>query len=638
LVTDPVERTLSVVAHEDDDLIFLNPTIMQSIQRGSPTLTAYVTAGEANGNGTTREEYAGQRRDGECAAYATATGVANEWSRAVLTLNGRSVEISTLTAAPHVELVFLGLPDGGDSLQPGAVPNLWDDPTASATTIVYPGSPAQQSLTYTRADLLAALLDLMTHVEPTVVLVQDAEPDPFLFVDHPDHIAAAKFARAALASYATASGNRPILIEHRDYSSGDFPQNLTDVVADDKKAVFDQYAAHDSAAGQLPYLWLRRHFPRWSPGTGWIGGDGQGRLHAFSVQGSTVLNWRQAVAGGAFAGPVDIGGGLVAPSLAVGRNQDGRVEVFGVDLNSHNIVTAFQTSQDGAFSGWVSLGNPSGPGAANTGAPVVGVNADGRLQVFAKNSGGGVSTIFQTSINGPFSAWLDLGGGPDIQNALVCVTRSSGRMALFASTRRGIKMWWQTAPNGGWAGPADLVADAVTSSPTATPNADGRLEVFWRGLGGDVRTVFELAVDGSWSGPPTSLGGPGGVGEVAAVTAADGRIHLLGSNAGGGVSAISQKSPNAGFGAWLDLGGVSPGTPTIVAGSTGDPQAFHITTDGRLLVSGAVTPPEIAVLRVAAAGVDRAVAGLRSVREGVTRASGALGRMIAARLPGDPRP
>ncbi|MEK6441511.1 PIG-L family deacetylase [Pseudonocardia sp. T1-2H] len=70
-----VERNLSVVAHEDDDLIFLNPAIVQGIRRGSPTRTVYVTAGEFNGNGTTREAYAGQRRDGECSAYASMAGV-----------------------------------------------------------------------------------------------------------------------------------------------------------------------------------------------------------------------------------------------------------------------------------------------------------------------------------------------------------------------------------------------------------------------------------------------------------------------------------------------------------------------------------------------------------------------------------
>jgi LmbE family N-acetylglucosaminyl deacetylase len=634
MVADPVERTLAVVAHEDDDLIFLNPAITQSIRRGSPTLTAYVTAGEFNGNDTTREIYAGQRRDGECAAYATAAGVADQWTRHTLVLGGRAVEISTLDAAPHVELVFIGLPDGGDSLQPNAVPRLWDDPAATAHTIVYPGSPVQQSLTYTRADLLAALRDLMTNFQPTMVLVQDAEPDPYLFGDHPDHVATARFARDAVDLYAAASGNRPILIEHRDYSIGDFAQNLTDAVADDKKTVFDKYAAHDNAAGQLPYTWLRRHFPRWSLGAGWMGRDGAGRLHAFSVQGGTVLNWRQPVAGSAFDGPLDIGGGPVAPSLAVGANQDGRVEVFGVDLDSHNIVTAYQTGQGSGFSGWVDLGNPNGPGGQHTGAPAVGVNADGRLQVFAKNSGGGVSTIWQTSVNGTFSAWLDLGGGPDIQGTPVCVTRASGRMALFASTRTAIKMWWQTAPNGGWAGPADLVTDAVTSSPTAAPNEDGRLEVFWRGARGEVRTVYELAVDGSWSAV-AGLGGPGGVGEVAAVTGADGRIVLVGRNSGGGVSTVSQKAPNGTFGAWASLGGVSPGTPTVLVGSTGDPLAFHVATDGRLLVTDAligVAGNEL--VRLAAAGTSRAVQGLRAARDGATRTAAAMGRRISARVRG----
>jgi LmbE family N-acetylglucosaminyl deacetylase len=117
-----VERNLSVVAHEDDDLIFLNPAIVQGIRRDSPTQTVYVTAGEFNGNGTTRAAYAGQRRDGECSAYASTARVPDEWTRTVMVAGGHEVESSVLNAAPHVELLFLGLPDGGDDQQPHAVP------------------------------------------------------------------------------------------------------------------------------------------------------------------------------------------------------------------------------------------------------------------------------------------------------------------------------------------------------------------------------------------------------------------------------------------------------------------------------------------------------------------------------------
>lgn len=619
-----VERNLSVVAHEDDDLIFLNPAIVQGIRRGSPTRTVYVTAGEFNGNGTTREAYAGQRRDGECSAYASMAGVPDEWTRTVMVAGGHEVESSVLDAAPHVELLFLGLPDGGDDQQPHAVPGLWADPTATAVTIVYPDSPVGQPQIYDRAGLLATLVDLMTAFGPTILRIQDAEPDPFLWIDHLDHVAVARFARAAATSYAGDSGNRPIVIEHRDYAIGDFAQNLTDTIAEDKKSVFELYADHDSGAGDLPLKWLPCHLPRWSLGTSWTGSDGDGRQHAFSFQGGSLWNWRQAVAGGPFDGPIDIGGGQLAPSIGVAHNEDGCLAVFAVDLESHEIVTTVQAEAGGDFVEWCSLGNPNGADGPHTGAPAVGANADGRLQIFAKNSGGGVSTTYQTTVNGPFSPWLDLGGGPDVQGRPVCIPRPDGRMALFASRRTSIRMWTQTAPNGAWATPVDITADAITSSPTAARNADGRLEVFWRGQAGDVRTVFELTVDGLWSGAPTSLGGPGGVGEVAALTmsSADDRILLLGSGPGGGIITTSQTRPDAVFAPWRDLGGLSPGTPALASDASGKPWGFHVTTDGRLLITDALdSQAPDGLVRVARTNV---ISALRHLQAGANRAGAVL--------------
>ncbi|WP_199442566.1 PIG-L family deacetylase [Umezawaea beigongshangensis] len=586
-MTAPIERNTAVVAHEDDDLIFINPDVQLGVQRGAPTRTVYVTAGEFNGNGTTRELYAAQRRAGVCAAYASMAGVADRWTRTSRTFAGRAVEVDVLVGAPHVELVFLGLPDGGDSLQLDALTRLWDDAQETAHTIVYPGSPVQQSLVYTGAGLTAVLVALLADSAPTAVFAQDPEPDPRDAPDHADHVACARFARAAFEIHATGTGTRPLLVEHRGYGTQGWAQNLSQQAVSTKSAVYGVYAAQDSGAGSSPLVWLRSQYWRWPAGTAWAGKDGGGRTHVFSAQGGAVRHWRQQTAGGAFTGPVSIGGGPVAPSLAVGSNQDGRVEVFAVDLETHDVVTSYQTSVGGGFSAWESLGNPNGESGQHTGAPAVGKNADGRLQVFVKNSGGGVSTAYQTEVNAGFSGWEDFGGGPDVRGTPVCVRRPDGRLALFAATRTGVLRWWQATPSQGWGPVASLVGDAVTSSPTAALNADGRLEVFWRGEFGDVRTVYEFSVGGSWSGPPTGLGSPGGVGEVAALRAsgAQNRIFLAARDATGGVSFTRQVAPNDGFGSWSGLVGTTPVSPALVTNSAGQPIALRIGTDGRLLVS-----------------------------------------------------
>jgi LmbE family N-acetylglucosaminyl deacetylase len=587
------ERQLCVVAHQDDDLLFLNPDTAQAIRRGAPVRVVFVTAGEFNGNGVTREAYAEQRRQGVCCACAEIAGVADNWSRQAGQVAGRDVELDVLVDMPTVELMFLGLPDGGDSSQANALTRMWADPSVTAYSLVYPNSPARTSCTYARADLLSALVSIMRATTPTVIRVQDTDPDPFLRPDHADHIAVATFTSAALDSYVAAGGSPAQLVENRCYNIENSGLNLLTSVIADKTAAFDAYLPYDTGTGTDPnQYWVERAYYRWGSGTSWAGKDGAGTVHAFCVRGGSVWHWRQVGPGGPWQPPVDIGGGPISSNLVVAANADGRVEVFGVAKAGHDIVTSYQLGVNGPYSPWVSLGNPNGPGGRYTGAPFVGANADGRLQVFAKNSGGGISTTYQTAPNAGFSAWTDFGGGPDIQETPAAVLRPTGTMMLFASTRTGVQWWPQQAPNAGWPGPTPLANETVTSAPSAALNADGRPEFFYRTTSGAVHTIYRT-LQGTWSSPPTALGGDG-VGPVSALLA-QGRIFLLARNALGGVSATWQQGPNVGFGPWvgLDPSGLATGTPTMVTQPDGWPLAIMTGTDGVLRTSAAVGSPSI---------------------------------------------
>jgi LmbE family N-acetylglucosaminyl deacetylase len=587
-MTDSTERVLTVVAHQDDDLIFINPQVSNGVRRSVPTRTVFVTAGEYNGNDTTREIYAAQRREGVCAAYAAITGGRGPWLRTTRTFAGVRVEVSVRPATPNVELLFLCLPDGGDDLQLDALARMRAEPKHTAKTIVMPHpAPVRQSYTYTADTLRAVLLAIVRDFAPTTVHLQDCDPDPRLPGDHADHIATAHFTREVVEKlYAPRARTRPLLVQHRDYATEGCEENLTRTVVRDKQALFETYAAHDSGAGTLPHVWLRRTYRRWPVGTAWIGADGTGRLQAFCVQGGAVWHRRQFAAGRPFAAPVTLGGD-VAATLAVARQADGRVAVFGVNQTTHDVVVNAQLPT-GGFAGWKSLGNPNGPGGLHTGAPAVGTNADGRLQVFVKNSGGGVSTIHQTSPGGAFTPWSDFGGGPDVRGTPVCVSRPDGRLVMFAATRTGIRCWAQQQSNLGWAPMTDLVTgDSVTCSPTATLHADGRVAVFWRGLAGEVRTLHELTAGGTWASTPESLGNPGGLDDVAVLRAPGehGRIFLLAGDAHGGVSVAAQVSPNGRCSGWTPLGGRLHGSPALVLNRSGHPVACHLTADGRNLVT-----------------------------------------------------
>src|SRR6185437_16971348 len=64
---------LNIVAHEDDDLLFLSPSLLHAIQGGGPIRTIFVTAGDAGSSST----YWNGRQNGIQAAYAQMAGVTN---------------------------------------------------------------------------------------------------------------------------------------------------------------------------------------------------------------------------------------------------------------------------------------------------------------------------------------------------------------------------------------------------------------------------------------------------------------------------------------------------------------------------------------------------------------------------------
>ncbi|MFD0346121.1 PIG-L family deacetylase [Kitasatospora aburaviensis] len=64
---------VQIVAHQDDDLLFMNPDLLNSIRSGTKTTTIYVTAGESNRKPA--EPYARNRQVGVQLAYAAMAGV-----------------------------------------------------------------------------------------------------------------------------------------------------------------------------------------------------------------------------------------------------------------------------------------------------------------------------------------------------------------------------------------------------------------------------------------------------------------------------------------------------------------------------------------------------------------------------------
>jgi LmbE family N-acetylglucosaminyl deacetylase len=588
--------SLSIVAHEDDDLLFQNPDIAEWIAAGLPHRTVFVTAGEFNGLGSSsREEYAAQRQAGERAAYAQMAGVSDDWDRFAATIAGREVEFATLrNTGAAVELVFLGLPDGGDALHAGALANLFNDGGAEVPAIVADGSPVAGS-SFDRAGLIGVLAALMDRFQPTVVRIQDPRPDPLLAEEHQDHVAAARFAAEAFETYTAGAGAaHAVLLPYHCYGIADLTANLSLVRAADKASVFATYAAFDPQAADRG--WTTARYYRWPFGSVWAARDRAGDVWAFVVLNGQVQAWRQDGTELGWSGPEQLGGGPVAPQLSVVANADGRLEVFALRTDTGEVTTVFQTDPDLSFSGWVSLGSPDPAGAPGTSAPaaaVEGPDGTGSIRIFVRNPVGGLSTLVQSAPNSEFGEWEDLDGAQDLVSSPSAVANTDGRLEVFAATGTGIAHWFQPEPASPFRSNPDFPAGNTAGAPLAVRGADDLLRVFHRGpRDGTVLAVVQEEVNGGWSSDIADLGSPPGSGQLTAVPVPGlaGRLLVVARTDPLGMAFTSQDPDGTFPGEWTEL----PVTTLAVAagvhsGGAGQrnarPTLLTLGLDGRLYSS-----------------------------------------------------
>jgi LmbE family N-acetylglucosaminyl deacetylase len=261
------ELFLQVVAHEDDDLFFMNPDIDRAIASGAPTVTVYLTAGQGTGDGRTPAERARNRQRGVQNAYAAMAGVydsddrsQDEWDGAPWWVGGKIVERYTLRARSNIQLVFVNLPDG-------ALADLYAGrPQGTIVPVDQHNVAVAQS--YQRSDVVAVLRAIIRALRPTVLRTQDADPDRRrqFRPDHTDHVAAAQFCREAAAGY-----NSPYYaVSYRNYNIIDAPPNLGINASRRKVAFLRQYARYDARVRNLMVshssdesAWVARMYRRW---------------------------------------------------------------------------------------------------------------------------------------------------------------------------------------------------------------------------------------------------------------------------------------------------------------------------------------------------------------------------------------
>lgn len=234
-------RVLNVVAHHDDDLLFLSPDLVNDLRDGAVVRTVFLVASDYH----TYPTYMEQRELGVREAYAHAAGMTGTpWRSYAYSCANLSATLWTL--GTRVSILENRLPDNAT-----APPNrLWQlyarDQSLTGRPLDH--APAQ---TTGRARLIAYLRAVIADIAPDVVRTTDPTADlhgqhtagrpleDFSF--HRDHVATARLVRTALLDVPS----NPEVVYYRDYTIRDEPANLNAADAACKRAVFRTYAVRD---------------------------------------------------------------------------------------------------------------------------------------------------------------------------------------------------------------------------------------------------------------------------------------------------------------------------------------------------------------------------------------------------------
>lgn len=238
----PHGTVLSVVAHTDDDLLFMNPDVEDSILDGQCVRTAYLTGGDRDKG----LPYLLQRERGIMAAYAAMADVPDLWDSSALRVGTRTLQRHTLRHAPRVQLIMLRLPDAWLGSGWGSLTPLSELESIPGTKVRSYGPHHE---TYTRSGLVELLANLIGAEHPQAIRLMD----PTIRVayqalcwrckghDHPDHIASARLMDDAM----TVMPGLYRRTAYLDYPSQERPANLSPGQAARKTAVFLRYMKED---------------------------------------------------------------------------------------------------------------------------------------------------------------------------------------------------------------------------------------------------------------------------------------------------------------------------------------------------------------------------------------------------------
>lgn len=219
---------LDVVAHQDDDLLFMQPDVIEAVRRGTGVTNLYITAG----NGQKGTDAANPRYAGLKAAYGDAAND-HAWDCGWITVREHPIQHCRLEAE-NVSLLFVAYPDGGKYGElHHSLLRLWEGSIENATTV------ADRTTVYSRSELIETVAAIMRTVAPATVRTLDLAASHGY--DHSDHMIVGALTGLALAR----TNLDPELLTYRGYNIASEPVNkLPAVIA----SVHDVLAHYEACA------------------------------------------------------------------------------------------------------------------------------------------------------------------------------------------------------------------------------------------------------------------------------------------------------------------------------------------------------------------------------------------------------
>lgn len=236
----PSGSVLETVAHQDDGILFMNPDTKRSLDENKCLNVVFLTAGDAGGD----QSYWYGRESGAKYAYSVMAGTDNIWTQKTLVVDNKLVSVATLKGNPMVQLVFMRLPDGGQSG--------WGFTERNYASLASLNSGRLSSLqtvdghsVYTKSGLINVIAELMIAFKPTEIKTQTPYDAGKMTHDHSDHIETGKFTLMAYEQY-TNKETTPIYT-YLGYPSSELPTNVSGDDLRTKESIFFAYANFDGA-------------------------------------------------------------------------------------------------------------------------------------------------------------------------------------------------------------------------------------------------------------------------------------------------------------------------------------------------------------------------------------------------------